>query len=66
MDPSVAAARFSTALMLHDLGVDLMRQNLSRRHPHLAGQELEAAVGHWLLTRPGAEHGDAIGRRDGR
>jgi hypothetical protein len=56
------------ALDLHDTGVDLMRQNLRRRHPGASGQEIERLLLAWLHERPGAEHGDAVGRprRGGR
>ena len=39
-----------------------MRQNLRRRHPELAEVEIDRLLAESLLHRPGAEHGDAVGR----
>jgi len=47
---------------LFESGVELMRQNLRRRHPVESDLEIEARLVEWLRTRPGAEHGDAVGR----
>lgn len=54
--------RLRTALALHGDGVALMRQNLRRRHPDAAAQEIEQLLQAWLLDRPGAEYGDGVGR----
>lgn len=40
----------------------MMRQNLKRRHPEASEQEIDDRLRSWLRERPGAEHGDAIGR----
>lgn len=58
-----AAARLRTALEMFETGVEMMRQNLRRRHPTLTDAEIEARVRAWLHERPGAEFGDAVGRR---
>lgn len=58
-----AAARLRTALDLFEAGVEMMRQRLRRDHPDLADREIVARVGAWLRDRPGAEFGDAVGRR---
>lgn len=58
----LAVARFRLALDLHEAGVALMRQNLRRRHPGESEQEIDARLAAWLMHRPGAEHGDAVGR----
>jgi hypothetical protein len=39
-----------------------MRENLRRRFPDARGDEIEQRLRHWLLERPGAEQGDAVGR----
>ena len=39
-----------------------MRQNLRRRHPEADEAEIERGLAAWLRHRPGAEHGDAVGR----
>ncbi len=56
------AERLRIALDLHDTGVEMMRQNLRRRYPDADEQEIERLLLAWLHERPGAEHGDAIGR----
>jgi Rv0078B-related antitoxin len=58
-----AAARLRMALELFEPGVEMMRQKLRRNHPGLADHEIEARVRAWLRERPGAEFGDAVGRR---
>jgi hypothetical protein len=58
-----AAARLRVALEMFETGVQMMRQNLRRNHPTLSDAEIEARVTAWLWERPGAEFGDAIGRR---
>ena len=62
MDPTVAARRFRTALDLFEAGVGMMRQNLRRRFPDADEQEIAERLTKWLQERPGAEHGDCIGR----
>ena len=59
---SSAKEKMRTALELADLAVQIMRQNLRRRTPEASQEEIEAALQAWIRTRPGAEHGDCIGR----
>jgi hypothetical protein len=59
---SDAAARLRTAFELFEAGVALMRQNLRRAHPNAAEEEIERRLRAWLRERPGAEHGDGVGR----
>jgi hypothetical protein len=61
-DREAAVQRLRLALSLFDDGVELMRQNLRRRHPGASEAEIFEALGAWLRTRPGAEHGDCPGR----
>ena len=56
------AERLRIALDLHDFGVKLKRQNLRHRFPDSTDQDIEAKLLEWLHTRPGAEHGDGIGK----
>jgi hypothetical protein len=58
-----AAARLRIALELFVTGVEMMRQKLRRDHPGLSDREVEARLRAWLRERPGAEFGDAVGRR---
>lgn len=53
---------FRMALDLFQTGVDVMRQNLRRRHPEARDEEIERLIGEWLQERPGAEFGDCPGR----
>jgi hypothetical protein len=58
----VVAESFRATLDLFQTGIDLMRQNLRRRHPGAAEQDLDRLLHEWLLERPGAEAGDSAGR----
>ena len=49
-------------LDLFQAGVDLMRQNLRRRHPGADDERIERLLAEWLRERPGAEAGDCPGR----
>lgn len=63
MESSVAVVEaFRTTLDLFQTGVDLMRQNLRRRHPEASDEDIERRLGEWLQERPGAESGDCPGR----
>lgn len=54
--------RLHTAFALFDDGVELMRANLRRTHPQATHAEVERLLAAWLAERPGAEHGDGVGR----
>lgn len=59
---SAEVQRFRVALELSEDGVVLMRENLRRRHPQAAPEEIERLLDEWRRQRPGAEHGDGVGR----
>jgi hypothetical protein len=59
---SSVAEAFRATLDLFETGVDLMRQNLRRRHPGSSDEDIERLLRAWLLERPGAELGDCPGR----
>jgi hypothetical protein len=61
--PHPAAARLRLALDMFETGVEMMRRNLRRAHPTLSDAEIEIRLCAWLADRPGAEFGDAVGRR---
>lgn len=61
MDNETDADRLEIALEMWEDGVAIMRENLRRRAPDATEQEIELALDAWLVTRPGAEHGDAEG-----
>ncbi|MGE3277781.1 MAG: hypothetical protein AB7O67_21915 [Vicinamibacterales bacterium] len=60
--PGSIAESFRATLELCETGLQLMRQNLRRRHPGIAEPDLERLVHAWRLERPGAEAGDCPGR----
>ena len=53
---------FRTTLDLFKTGVDLMSQNLRRKHPQANEDAIDRRLRQWLLERPGAELGDSTGR----
>ena len=54
--------RYRLTLELFAAGEEIMRQNLRRRFPDASLEEIEHHLTRWLHERPGAEHGDAVGR----
>jgi len=50
------------AFDLYQTAEQLMRQNLRRRNPAASEDEIEEGIREWLRRRPGAEHGDGVGR----
>lgn len=61
MPLSREARRLRTAFELFEAGVRMMTERLRRRHPQASPAELEALLREWLLSRPGADTGDADG-----
>jgi hypothetical protein len=57
-----AADKLRITLDLAEAGVDMMRENLRRRHPDADAAESQRRLVAWLQERPGAELGDAEGR----
>jgi Rv0078B-related antitoxin len=65
MDPKkqgLIAERFKTTLALFELAEAMLRQKLRRKYPLASEAEIQAHVQKWLEHRPGAEHGDGVGR----
>ena len=62
-DRQEAARRLRVALELFETGVEIMAQNLRRQHPQATEEEIQTRLSEWLRHRPGAEDGDAPGRR---
>jgi len=60
-DPEVLA-RMELTFDLYEMAEQMMRQNLRRRNPAASEEEIEAGIREWLHRRPGAEHGDGVGR----
>ena len=61
-DDLTPAQKLKIVFDLFDAGVDLMRQNIRRSFPEATPEEVDRRLQEWLLTRPGAEHGDCEGR----
>jgi hypothetical protein len=64
MDPmtSPEVERLRTSLALFEDGVRRMRATLRRQHPDASDEQIDAMGGSWHAPRPGAEHGDGVGR----
>ena len=60
-----AVENLRTALDMFGLGESIMRQKLRRTFPAASEDEIEAKLWLWLAEHPGAEDGDAPGRRRG-
>jgi hypothetical protein len=56
------AERLRIALALTEDGFNIKRQQLRRRHPESDEAEIDRLFRAWLQERPGAEHGDGVGR----
>lgn len=54
--------RFRIALDLYETGEAMMRHRIRRQNPGLNDAGIEERLQEWLQARPGAEHGDAVGR----
>ena len=57
-----ASERYRLSLEPFAAGEEIMRQNLCHRLPDATPEEIEEHLITWLHERPGAEHGDAVGR----
>ncbi len=57
-----AAARLKTALELADLAAEMMECRLRREYPEASEEELQRRLAGWYQARPGALHGDGVGR----
>lgn len=49
---TTAAERFRDALDMADIGVEIMRANLRRRHPDAGPDEIDGLLRAWLHRRP--------------
>jgi hypothetical protein len=50
------------AFDLFETAVKMKRQNILRQNPDATEEEVEEGIREWLHRRPGAEHGDGVGR----
>lgn len=54
--------RLQIALDMYELGEQMQRARLRRERQDASSEEIEAEIRAWRLRRPGAPHGDAVGR----
>jgi Rv0078B-related antitoxin len=66
VDNSAAARRLTLAFDMYELGEQMQRARLRRLNPAASEADIAASVKSWLLTRPGADLGDAEGRPSSR
>ena len=52
MVDSPEARRFAQAVQMADEGIELMRQNLRRRHPDETAPQIDERLEAWLSDRP--------------
>ena len=58
-DPEVLA-RMRTAFDLYQTAVDLMRQNLRRRHPEASEEEIRHRLQVWMFEQPAEPPGSPL------
>lgn len=56
-------ARLEAALDLSELAAEMYEMKVRRDHPELSDEAIARTVTEWRRSRPGAEWGDAEGRR---
>lgn len=56
------ASRLRAICALADAARELMRARLKLEHPEATQAAVDEMLRDWLRTRPGAEHGDGVGR----
>jgi hypothetical protein len=62
VDKALAARKLQLALNMYEMGETFVRQRLRRQRPDADPEDIEAEVRAWRTSRPGAPHGDAVGR----
>ena len=62
LDGGSPADRLKATLELCAFGIGMTRARLAREHPGVPPEELARLLAEWMLERPGAEHGDGVGR----
>lgn len=56
------ATGLAVTMELFQFAVDVQAQRYRREHPHADEDAVRSFVREWLLQRPGAPYGDAVGR----
>jgi len=56
------AEKLRSSLAMSEDGFNMKRQQLRRRNPEADEAEIDRLFRAWLQERPGAEHGDGVGR----
>jgi hypothetical protein len=60
--PLTPADKLRLSLDMFTYGCEIMRQNLRRADPAAGDALIEERLRAWLRERPGAEHGDGVGK----
>ncbi|WP_157129105.1 hypothetical protein [Nocardia amamiensis] len=66
MPEETPGQRLRLAMEMYEFGVRMQRTRIRRNRPEATEDEIDEAVNEWLLTRPGAPLGDAVGRPSSR
>ncbi|MET8774728.1 hypothetical protein ABZV58_06830 [Nocardia sp. NPDC004654] len=66
MTDGTPAQRLRRALEMSQFGLEMYRARMRRTFPDASESELEKKVHEWLLSRPGAPLGDALGHSSTR
>jgi hypothetical protein len=61
-----AAERLRIALDMYEFGERMQRARLLRDRPDASSVDIESEIQAWLLSRPEAPFGDAVGRPSDR
>jgi hypothetical protein len=57
-----AGRRIEMACEMAEAGVRMMEEKIRREHAGMGAEEVARRLQAWLCQRPGAEHGDGVGR----
>ncbi len=57
-----AVDRFQLVMELRRIGERAFVHKLQKKHPELSQQQINEELSRWYRVRPGAEHGDGVGR----
>ncbi|MGO4612540.1 hypothetical protein AB4305_02725 [Nocardia sp. 2YAB30] len=62
MSEETPGQRLRLAFEMYEFGVRMQRMRIRREHADATEAKIEEAVHDWLLSRPGAPLGDAVGQ----
>ncbi|MFT4295870.1 MAG: hypothetical protein QM582_10710 [Micropruina sp.] len=62
MSDADVARRIRAVFTMYEFGERMHRSTLRRENPQATDAQIDALRNAWRLDRPGAPHGDAVGR----